>query len=185
MTLPATVSSSAATLDDAFYEVVSGEVVELEPMGAFESVLATFLQQSIIEFLRGNRIGMVFPEVLFLLDGATNLQRRPDLAFVSHARWKNRPVPRTGAWDIVPDLAIEVVSPTNRAEEVDRKVTEYFSAGVRLVWVLFPDTERIYIHRSPNQADIIQRAGELDGGDVLPGFRLAVDDLFSQMPAGE
>jgi Uma2 family endonuclease len=174
---------TAAAMDgDALYEVVQGQVMEKEPMGAYASVLATFLQNAMLEYLRGRNLGMVFSEILFLLDAAADLQRRPDLAFISAARIPKRIDPRAAAWDVVPDLAIEVVSPTNAADLMDQKVVEYFAAGVRQVWVVFPESRRFYLHRSPKQVEIIEGTGEVDGGDVLPGFRLSVADLYAEMP---
>jgi Uma2 family endonuclease len=100
------------------------------------------------------------------------------VAFVSYPRWPEDHVPRAEAWDVVPDLAVEVISPTNLAEEIDDKLTDYFAAGVRMVWVLFPGSGRLYVYRSPEQVAGLDRSDELDGGDVLPGFRLPITTLF-------
>jgi Uma2 family endonuclease len=70
-------------------------------------------------------LGLAVYEVLFVLNAARNLNRRPDVAFVSYARWTTSIVAREPAWDVVPDLAIEIVCPTNLAEDIDRKITDY------------------------------------------------------------
>ena len=125
-----------------------------------------------------HKLGLVVTETLFVLDAQRNLKRRPDVAFVSYPRWREDRVPRTEAWDVVPDLAVEVISPTNLAEEIDDKITDYFTAGVRLVWVLYPASGRVYVYQSPERVTGLERTDELEGGDVLPGFRLPVAALF-------
>ena len=88
-------------------------------------------------------------------------------------RWPvNRRAPDVSVWDLVPDLAIEVVSPTNAAVEVQAKIDEYFEAGVSRVWVIYPKQKNIHIYASPTQIQVLQLGDELDGGDLIPGFRL-------------
>src|SRR5215470_11972344 len=110
------------------YEVIDGVRVEREPMGAFETVLASWLCHLLNSFAGGKKLGLAVNETLFVLNASRNLQRRPDVAFVSYARWPAAIVARASAWDVVPDLAVEVVSPTNLAEEIDSKVTDYFQS---------------------------------------------------------
>jgi Putative restriction endonuclease len=119
------------------YEVVDGVRVEREPMGAFETVLVSWLCHMLNGFAAGKKLGLAVNEVLFVLNAARTLNRRPDVAFVSYARWPTSVVAREAAWNVVPDLAIEILSPTNLAEEIDRKITDYFQSGVRLVWVFY------------------------------------------------
>jgi Uma2 family endonuclease len=168
---------------DALYEVVNGRRVELPPMGAFETDLASDLGAYLRQFTR-RRLGRAVNEMLFLLDREPDLQRRPDVAFVSYDRWpRHRRVPTTAAWEVVPELAVEVVSPTNTASEVVDKVGEYFRAGTRLIWVVFPPQELVYVYTSPTSVRVLDRTGELDGGAVLPEFRLPLAELFE--PEGE
>jgi Uma2 family endonuclease len=162
-----------------FYEVVDGRYVENPPLGAKESVLAAFLQDLMGPFARANRLGRVVPETLFWIDRGHNLKRRPDLAFVSDQRWPlRRRVPRTEAWDVVPDLAVEVVSESNTADAVAIKIEEYFQAGVRSVWVIYPVVSKVYVYDSPACVRILQLGDELEGGELLPGFRVALSTLF-------
>jgi Uma2 family endonuclease len=117
--------------------------------------------------------------MLFRVDQAKNLQRRPDLAFVSHARWPiHRRLPDIEAWDMVPDLVVEVVSPSDRAGQVQAKTHEYFKAGVTRVWVVYPRQHEVYVYASPTQIQVLQLGEELDGGDLIPGFRLPRAALF-------
>ena len=171
--------TSATIVDQGkWYEVVAGERVELEPMGAYEIALAAGLWRHLTNFVTQHELGLVVSEMLFVLDAEAKLKRRPDVAFVSFPRWPEQSIPRAEAWNVVPDLAIEIISPTNQAEEIDGKIVEYFEAGVRLVWVLYPDTGRVYVYESASRIEVIERTGELDGGEVLAGFRLPIQTIF-------
>jgi len=160
------------------YEVIDGVRVEREPMGAFETVLASWLCYLLNSFAAGRKLGLAVSEVLFALPAPRDLTRRPDVAFVSYARWPTSVVTRESAWNVVPDLAIEFVGPTNLAEEIDNKITDYFQAQVRLVWVFYPDSGRVYVYQSPTRISILERTATLDGGEVLPGFRLPIAQLY-------
>src|SRR5207253_2087905 len=109
-------------------------------------------------------IGQAVSEVLFRFPGPTERNRRPDGAFVSYARWpKGRAVPwQDNAWDVVPDLGIEVLSPNDLAEDLLDKIAEYFRAGVRMVWVVSPLQESVYVYHAVNRITVISRGEELD-----------------------
>jgi Uma2 family endonuclease len=94
-------------------------------------------------------------------------------------------VARESAWNVVPDLAVEIVSLTNLAEEIDGKVTDYFQSGVQLVWVFYPDTGRVYVYQSPTQVSILERTDTLGGGEVLPGFQLPIVQLYEAVTKPE
>jgi Uma2 family endonuclease len=165
--------------DEAFYEIVNGQRLEKPPMGFFEIGLASFLLEYLMPFVRTNQLGRARMETLFLLDPVRGLERRPDVAFISYQRWaKNRKMPRVNAWAVVPNLAVEIISPTNLAEEIAVKIQEYFRAGVQLVWVIYPIPGQVYVYESSTQVRILEKQHELDGGQVLPGFRLPVAALF-------
>jgi Uma2 family endonuclease len=164
---------------DVLYEVINGRRVELPPMGAFEADVAFALGLFLGLFCRTHRLGKVEVEMMFRLGAATDLQRRPDVSFVSYERWpRGRPVPRAPFWDVVPDLAVEVVSPTNIATETLDKIDEYFRSGVRLVWVIYPVQEQIYVYESPTVIRVLRLGDDLDGGAILPDFRLPLATLF-------
>jgi Uma2 family endonuclease len=172
---PALVDSDAAK----FYEVVDGKIVENPPKGARQSILASFLQDLVGPIARSSRLGRVVSETLFLLDRSRVLKRRPDVAFVSAERWSlKRQVPDTETWDVVPDLTVEVISESNSANAVARKIEEYFQAGVRSVWVIYPSTNKIYVYSSPAQVRILQLGDELDGDRIIPGFHIPLSALF-------
>ncbi|MFL5342312.1 MAG: Uma2 family endonuclease [Gemmataceae bacterium] len=171
-----------STIDDAIkedrYEIVNGQQVELPPMSAREVNVASILVQLLGAFVRLSGLGRVVGEMLFHL-GDNQPERRPDVAFVSAQRWPlTRLIPFTNAWDVVPELAIEVVSPSNTWNEITTKIDEYFSAGVSRVWVVVTATERVYVYESPTVVQILNRDEDLVGDPILPGFRLPLAQLF-------
>jgi Uma2 family endonuclease len=163
---------------DLLYEVVDGHIVEKEPMGAYEILVGSFLNTCLDGFARTSNCGRAVSEMLFDF-GAGLSQRRPDVAYVSYDRWpRPRRVPRTQAWAVVPELAVEVISPSNTFEEVLGKVHEYFHAGVQHVWVVAPPQQQVYVYQSPSQIHVLNVQDELTGDPFLPGFRLKLAELF-------
>jgi Uma2 family endonuclease len=123
--------------------------------------------------------------MLYLLDPARALMRRPDVSFVSVGR---RPIgeraPRSEVWDVVPDLAVEVVGPGRSEAGLPERLEGHFAAGVRLAWALFPLRGGARVYRSPVTYDDIGPDDALDGGDVVPGFRLRLATLFADVSGG-
>ena len=164
--------------DDKFWEEVNGQ--RRIKVVSNKAVRVGFrLAYKIEEHADPRGLGQAITEAIFLLDAATSLKRRPDAAFVSRERWPlDRPVPHIDPWLIVPDWAIEVVSPSNLAEELLDKILDYFHAGVRLVWVIYPKQRQVYVYASPTSVQVYADTAELNGGAVLPDFRLSLADLF-------
>lgn len=166
---------------EGLYEVVDGQVVEKPAMGAYEVEIAAILGRLMGVFAETNQLGRVLVEMLFRLEPESKLDRRPDVAFLSRERWPiQRRAPRTAAWEVVPDLAVEVISPNNKAIEVVKRLEEYFRAGVRVVWAVYPDVNKVYLYDSPTEVTILAQGDALDGGDLLPGFRLDLLELFGE-----
>jgi Uma2 family endonuclease len=165
-------------LEAEHYEIINGVCVETPRMGVYETWIASFLFEKMIPIARG--LGRVVVEAMFNLDPEGN-NRRPDLAFVSYNRWpRTRRVPKAAAWNVVPDLAVEVVSPSNRAAEIVTKTEEYFRAGVRLVWVIFPEEQLVQVWDSPSACRVVRVGQSLEGGEVIPGFQLSLAELFEE-----
>ncbi len=164
---------------ECLYEIIDGERKETEPMGAYMTLLAGELARILANFVSEHRLGVAVPEMLFRFQRNPDRSRRPDVAFVSRARCQQSPVPQEGDWDVVPDLAVEVVSPTNDATELEKKLVEYFRFGVRQVWVLHPEHRRLYVHESLRKVSVLNEDDTLLGGDLLPGFSLKLIDLFA------
>ncbi len=185
---------AVVTLDDpelakaepeGLYEIVDGEVRE-KTVGVFEVEFASILFEKLIPWARPEERGRILSEALFLLDADRKLQRRPDLAFVSSERWPlDRPAPRTAAWDVVPELVVEVLSPTDLVLEMLTKVNDYFRAGVGVVWMFHPVMALVYVYRSPTSITVLTRGDTLEGDRFLPGFGLPLIDLFGPEPLPE
>jgi Uma2 family endonuclease len=172
--------------DESLYEVVDGVRVEIPPMSAYAAKIATRLATKLNNHAEAHQLGEAVVETLFRLPLAEDRgrNRQPDVAFVSYQRWPaDRPQPEdANAWDIVPDLAVEVISPRNLAEEILEKVLEYFRADVRLVWAVYPRQRMIFAFESPTRVQALSQTDTLDGGPVLPGFRLPLAGLFGPVP---
>ena len=105
--------------------------------------------------------------------------RRPDVAFVSYERWAlDQDLTAGNGWEVVPNLAVEVISPTDMAVEVMGKVYEYLEAGVVEVWLIYPELRRVHRFGPGGEITCVGPEGVLDGGTVLPGWQLPLIDLF-------
>ena len=172
---------SMLDFDEPTYEVIAGEYKELPPMSAREAGLGTKLVIKLGNHVDDHRLGQAVNEMLFDLRPMVDRSRRPDVAYVSYDRWpKSRLIPRTNAWPVVPDLAVEIISPTNTFEEVLEKMREYFQAGTRLVWFVFSVAQEVYAYTTPTTTRIFTRADDLTADPVLPGFKLPLANLFEE-----
>jgi Uma2 family endonuclease len=115
----------------------------------------------------------------FVLSEDPPTVRAPDLAFIAASR-----IPaeggRTGFARVVPDLVIEIISPSNTAAEIRARVYDYLDAGTRLVWALEPGARRVTVYSSAEEIRVLGERDELDGGEVLPGFRVEVLEVFKR-----
>jgi Uma2 family endonuclease len=183
--LPATGDEESSEI---LFEIVDGQRVEMPPMSAYAGIVSARLVEQLVihNHQQTPRPGRVFPEFLFRLPllEATTRNRRPDIAYVSFERAPIHQLPSTreNAWSVVPDLAVEVISPSDLAEEQLQKILEYFIAGVRLVWVVYPPLGYLHVYSSPKTVQILGRLDTLDGGSVLPGFSMPLDLLFDSAP---
>ena len=146
-------------------------------MGWEESAIAILIARFLGNFVQPRRLGTVLGSdgMLRLFPG---LMRAPDVSFVARGQLK---LTRGGERypSIGPDLAVEVFSKSNTRAEIARKMNEYFAAGTRLAWVVDPKTETVRVHREPRKFIVLRVGDVLDGGDVIPGLRIQVQDLFS------
>jgi Uma2 family endonuclease len=162
------------------YELVDGTLVE-KVMGFPDSSLATYLIREIGKYLDHHDIGelvgadgmmQIFP----------NLVRIPDVAFISRQRLPGGVLPTAQVPAIVPDLAVEVISPGNTKREMERKLNEYFRAGVSVVWFVYRLNRTVAVYTAPDVAEVLSETDTLDGKNVLPGFRLSLAKLFGRVP---
>jgi Uma2 family endonuclease len=169
--------------NDEHYEIIDGVKVEMPPMSAESTGIAAELAAFLINHGLANNLGKAYPEMLIRLPLPIDRNRRPDVVFIPFSRWpRDVRRPDTNAWDVLPDLCVEVVSPNDTADDLMDKIGEYFQAGVRLVWVFYPRHDTVYVYESPTAVRVLTRADSLDGGAVLPGFRLPLAELFLLPP---
>jgi Uma2 family endonuclease len=157
-------------------ELVDGVLVE-KAMGTREALLAGLIVYFFWEYLRRNKIGKALGAdgMLRLMPG---LVRVPDVSFLSKDRLPDGQIPDQAIAPLAPDLAVEVVSKSNTRKEIQRKIKEYFLTGARLVWVIYPKRGTAESYTAPDVKHKVGKQQALDGGDVLPGFRLSLKELF-------
>jgi Uma2 family endonuclease len=157
-------------------ELVDGTLVE-KPMGYEESEIAATIIILLGSFVRRHKLGIVTgPDgTIRLFPG---LVRIPDVAFASWDCFPGRKRPRAPIPHLAPDLVVEVLSKSNTKGEMSRKLREYFEAGVRLVWMVEPKKRSVRVHTAVDQSVLFAEGQSLDGGAVLPGFVLSVNELF-------
>lgn len=160
------------------YELVEGEVIEVPGAGALHGLIVLLVSKLLDGYVSAEDLGLVLPDgSAYILDRHPDLLRIPDVSFISWERVPEDGIPE-GFWTTAPDLAVEVVSPNDRAEDIHEKVHEYLAAGCRMVWVLWPRRQSVSVH-SPDGLRELGPDAILDGADVLPGFRVRVADLFA------
>lgn len=163
----------------SIYELVEGVLVE-KGMGKLESFLAGTIFAILREFLLRHNLG-----ILMGADGTFRLSpsssRVPDVAFISWGRIAGSVMTEEALADSIPDLAVEVLSPSNARAEMARKRREYFEAGVRLVWEVDPQARTVSVYESPETPTVLDALATLDGGAVLPGFALPLAELFAEL----
>ena len=154
------------------YEYVKGELVPMSPPTRIHSKISVNVIRHLDQHVRENQLGEVHVEATFQV-GERGL--KPDVAFVSTSRLDGDE--NTG-FPIPPDLAIEVLSPTDVQWRVVDKAFAYLNAGTRLVWVLDPRSKTVTVYRSENDMALLMREDTLTGEDVVPGFTCRVSQLF-------
>lgn len=173
---PATEQDLLAVPKDGYkYELVDGEI-RVSPAGDRHSVIALKVAALLLAHARERSLGHVFGADAGFRLPSGNI-RSPDASFVATGRFPDDVVPDDFA-AIVPDLVVEVISPGDRPRSVLDKVGEYLEAGVHLVWVVDPRQERAVVYRSLSEVQELGPSDELDGGDVLPGFRCRLRDIL-------
>jgi Uma2 family endonuclease len=164
-------------LPDKQTELVRGTLIVREPPGYKHGVVAFAIAARIGQFVAANDLGVVVAaETGFKLFANPDTVRAADAAFLSHRRAPDPPP--SGYLALAPDLVVEVVSPSDRAGEVQAKVSDWLTAGSRLVWVIDPWRERAIVYREDGSVDLLANDDALSGDDVLPGFSCPVRDLW-------
>ena len=159
-------------------ELVAGRVVRMTPTNPTHGRIEVNVAAALRHFVRTQNLGVVMAgEVGVFTTRNPDTVRAPDVLFLSHERDKRRER-RQGFLDVAPELAVEILSPTDRPDQVRRKVGEYLAAGVLQVWVVDPASRTVQVYRDRGERLTLAPGAVLTGGDVLPGFELPVDDIF-------
>ncbi len=163
------------SLDDSpLFEIIDG-------MSILANSVANELHIYLGHHVQVNRLGRALMETLFHLPLPVDRNRRPDVAFVSAQAIAETPTQpgSDNAWDVLPELMVEVISPSDIAEEIIERLHDYFGAGVKLVWIVYPTRRLIHVYQSLRQVRILGEEDELNGGSVIPDFRIPIRSLFS------
>ena len=166
--------------DDGFrYELVKGELRRMTPAGNVHGRVAMNVGISLGGYVKTHDLGAVYAaETGFRLAGDPDTVRAPDVAFVSRTRVEAVGEVE-GFWPEAPDLAVEVISPGDTYAEVEEKVFDWLEAGTKMVIVVNPRQRSAIVYKSPTDIVALTEADVLAGGDVVPGFELAVREIFA------
>ena len=159
-------------------ELIRGVLCETMPVGQEHGEIVMRLGAALLHYIRPRRLGRLMgSDAGVWLERDPDTVREPDIAFISAAKSPlDERVP--GYAQVVPDLVVEIASPSDSGTEVNDKALMWLSFGVRLVWVVHPDTRTIDAHRTNRPVTTLRDADALDGLDVLPGFTCKVRDVF-------
>lgn len=161
------------------YELLQGGLKTMPSAGARHGRVTTRMGSRLENFVSTRKLGEVYgAETGFILHRHPDTVRAPDAAFVSAARIPSGGTP-IGFFPGAPDVAVEVVSPGDTAEEVQAKVKAYFEAGTQQVWIIYPQTQELVVFRSARESVVLGSGDVLDGGNGLAGFACPVAELFA------
>jgi Uma2 family endonuclease len=178
LTAPITLEDLERLPDDANkYEVSEGELIVMAPPKSRHSLVASRIFELLLDGIRQIRRGRVVAEAGYILSREPLTVRQPDISVLLNERIKA--TDEDGYFEGAPELAVEVVSPSDSAQDLETKVEQYLRHGAKTVWIVYPKQKRVHIF-SPNAAPtILDESRTLDGGDVLPEFSVRVADLFA------
>jgi Uma2 family endonuclease len=176
-TRPLTIAEFEAEARDGLWELIDGEPVEVTPSAGLSSMIAARISDYVFNYLLTHPIGHAFSaDAGFILFPDRNTVRSPDFAFIRHSRLPEVPAAFV---PVPPDLAVEVLSPTDRMTDSLAKVTMFLQAGVPLVWLIDPRKRSATIFNQDESPTTIEEHDVLDGDEALPGFTLPLAVLFA------
>jgi Uma2 family endonuclease len=173
------------TMDGGNYELVDGRLVERN-MSRLSSWVGGRVFRIVDGFVSERELGWVWPSDMgyVCFPDSPGKVRKPDVTFVRKERLPDALTLDAGYVYIPPDLAVEVVSPNDTANEVEKKVAEYLGVRVPLIWVIFPDFRTAYVIRGDGSVVRLREEDELKGENVLPGFTCRLGDIFPKTSSG-
>jgi len=165
--------------DGTRYELIEGVLFEMAPTGGDHSEIDVRLISRMFIFVDEHDLGTVYESSAgFVLSRVPATVLSPDAAFVRKAR---KPKSTVGFVDVAPDLAVEIVSLSNSRQEIARKIEQFFNAGTQLIWIVEPRLRSVTVWTSSQTWHELIKEDYLNGGDVLPGFRLRVANIFPRI----
>lgn len=160
------------------YELVGGELRTMSPSGWEHGEIVANVTELVGAFIREQKLGRRFgAETGFLLQRSPDTVRAPDFAFIANSHLPSVK-PTEAFWPGAPDLAVEVISPSERKGDVEEKIEEWLAAGCAVVWIVDPKSQSVMIYRSLSDVQTKTKGETLVGDPVVPGFVCQVDDLF-------
>lgn len=164
-------------LAEKVYELVDGKKEAKEMGSSRHGGVGTRLIIRLGGYVEAHGLGAVYgPDTTFQI---SRNERMPDVSFLSAAR-----IPSEGEtdekWPLAPDLAVEVISPSETWLKVNRKLRDYFAAGVQQIWLLSPELREVHVYDSPKAITVLTEEDEVVNETLLPGFRLRIGELFRQ-----
>jgi len=168
--------------DDGFvYELIKGELIKVSPPPGHEhGLVAMNLAGPLYEYAKKNHLGKVYAaETGYLLEENPDTVRAADVSFISRDRIEKAGVVH-GYWKGAPDLAVEVVSPSDTVRRIEGKVADWLESGTRIVWVVSPKMHTVTVYRSLTEIELLTENDTLDGGDVVPGFQISIAEIFAE-----
>lgn len=167
--------------DENSYELIRGDLIMMSPASPVQGHYASRLNHALWGYVDEHNLGEVYTvEPGFELQSEPEqVVRAPDLAFVCQDRIPS-PDQQAGFWPIAPDLVVEIISPSETAQEILEKVHDYLAAGTRLIWLVYPKTRVVVEYQSLTQIRHLGIDDTLEGGDVIPGFRYPLKNLFRE-----
>lgn len=167
----------AEMMDLGSCELVEGRIVEMSPTGDEHAGIELTIGMVLKSFVSARSLGKVrVGEVGVYTHRTPDSVRGVDVLYISNERYARKG--NKAFLDVAPDLIVEILSPSNGAIEMTRKLREYFAIGVRLVWLVDPDTRSVLAYRAFTDVREFTANDELPGDDVLPGFSVKVATLF-------
>ena len=166
--------------EDRIVELVEGEIVDMPFPNPIHAAVLITLSTAMNIFVKEKGMGRVIggdaPVVLESNPEGRDTVRGLDIAYISSERLPGR-LPRKPL-RVAPDLAVEVISPSNKAEDIEKKIQQLLGAGTSLVWIVYPDLQCVAAHTIDGSVTLVE-SEILTGGNVLPGFEIPVSEIFS------
>ncbi|WP_377480313.1 MAG: Uma2 family endonuclease [Microcoleus anatoxicus] len=171
----------ALNRDGHRYEIVNGELIDMGNSGAKHGYVCSILMILLGGYVHIQKLGAMFDSSTAFKMKSGN-KRSPDVSFMAKERLQGLEELPDGFLEGAPDLAVEILSPSNTVAEIHDKLVEYFENGSRLVWVINPKEKYVLVYRSSQEPDrLLKSADSLDGEEIVSGFTLPVAELFQKL----